>query len=480
MRPWNLMLLATCCAAWPGGPAHAAAGAAVLPTRYDLRVSVDPEGQRLSAHARILLTNGTSRPVPEITLLLYRLLAVSGLRCEERPCRYQQRVASLTDFEPFQVNVITVRLGAPLPPGQSTAVAVDYAGLLLGYAETGMAYIQDRIDADFALLRHDAFAYPVVAGPSLEAVRGAASASFDYRLSVDVPSPLVVANGGRLASRTPRPGGEVFVYESAAPSWRMDVAVGRYVLLEDGELRVFHLQEDAEGGRRVLAAARAAHRLFESWFGPAGRPGGLAVIEIPAGWGSQADVTTIVQSADAFRDAERLHEVLHEVAHLFDVPAGDRPPPRWNEGLATFLANLADEALTGRAVESPRAARTLARLQEGLASNPAWRTTPLARYGSAGMTDLSYSVGSLFFHLLHRQVGPVRFRALIAELRRRHGATGATTAQLADLARERLGPEVEPLLQDWLLTAGWTARIAAAPSLEGLEASSATSPPGGG
>ena len=68
------------------------------------------------------------------------------------------------------------------------------------------------------------------------------------------------------------------------------------------------------------------------------------MIEVPDGWGSQADVTCILQTAAAFRDPARLVEVYHEVSHLWNVPATDLPSPRWDEGLATFLQfRMADE-----------------------------------------------------------------------------------------------------------------------------------------
>ena len=67
-------------------------------------------------------------------------------------------------------------------------------------------------------------------------------------------------------------------------------------------MRVVHFPEDAEGARGVLQAAEACLALFSEWFGPLRGDAGFTFIEIPDGWGSQADVTAVIQTAAAFRD----------------------------------------------------------------------------------------------------------------------------------------------------------------------------------
>lgn len=121
----------------------------------------------------------------------------------------------------------------------------------------------------------------------------------------------------------------------------------------------------------------------------------MTFIEIPDGWGSQADVTTILQSAAAFKVPEQHREVYHEISHLWDVPSIDRPSPRWNEGLASFLEYLVTQEVSGKSVVDARANQLIARLRSSLPEHSDWRTALLVDYGHARLTDLSYSAGAL-------------------------------------------------------------------------------------
>lgn len=87
--------------------------------------------------------------------------------------------------------------------------------------------------------------------------------------------------------------------------------------------------------------------LYTQWFGPLQQYQGYAVIEIPDGWGSQADVTSIIQAAAAFKETERTQEVYHEISHLWNVEEKEALPPRWNKGLAMFLHYLTVENVEG-------------------------------------------------------------------------------------------------------------------------------------
>ena len=143
--------------------------------------------------------------------------------------------------------------------------------------------------------------------------RRAGLPEYDYTARITVPASHTVANGGALVERREAGVTVTYVYRSLKPSWRMDFAVARFTTLRDGDLAVHHLPDDSAGARRILGAMSRTLKLYTRWFGPLRGSAAFAVIEIPDGWGSQADVTSILQSAAAFRDPRREYELYHEI-----------------------------------------------------------------------------------------------------------------------------------------------------------------------
>lgn len=456
-------LLVTCAAARVG------AQVVLTPTHYDLDFEVDYEASVLRGAARIRLRNPSAAPVHQVSLLLYRLLqARAVLDDQNRDLAFTQTVVAFEDFPRQQVNQLLVTLPEPLPPGDHVTIAVRYDGHLLGYAETGMRYIQDRIDSAFTILRDDSYAYPQPAVPSRTVNHSVATPAFTYAARVTVPKGLMVANGGRLDGIDTLGAAVTFRYASLKPSWRMDFAIARYTEVARGAVRVLHLPGDGAGAAVVIQAADDALVRFTRWFGPRLDPAPLTFIEIPDGWGSQADVTTIIQSAAAFQDPRSRGEVYHEIAHLWGVEASERPSPRWEEGLASFLEDLVTEEVTGTSTVVPRADRLVGWLRDQLPTRPAWRTVPLVDFGQAGLTDLSYSVGHLYFALLYRLAGPETFNRIIGRFVAEFGIRGGTTDDLASLVRESTAADFGSLNNDWLFTVGWADRIAQTASLHEL------------
>jgi aminopeptidase N len=449
-----LPLLLTILAVTGAAPQDSAA-IRVAPLRYELELRLDMDAERLDGVVRILLANTSDAPVVEVPLLLYRLMDVTDARAGGRPAPFQQRVTVFTDFSKLQVNAVRVTLGTALAPGDTTQVELTYGGHLLGYAETGMAYIRDRIDPAFTIIRDDALAFPLVGYPSSAVNRAASAPSYGYVARITVPESLVVANTGRLTARTTVTGRTTYVFHSVRPSWRMDFAIGDYALIEQGPLRIYHFRSDSAGAAAVARAARRGLDLFERWFGPLRGDPSLTIIEIENGFGSQSAPGTIIQAAAAFRDTTRDRELYHELAHFWNAPDADRPSSRWNEGLSSFLEYLALEELRGQPLIDQRAERLLDWLRSIAPRQPDLARVPPADYGRAQMTDFSYSVGALAFYLLYRVTGPEDFRAIIGGHYRRSSATGATTEEFLRFARATARADVEPLLQDWFRTARW-------------------------
>jgi aminopeptidase N len=440
------------------------------PTHYDLNLRVDYSEEVLHGAARIVLANLSERPVPEASLLLYRLLRVRRVRGERGAnLAFRQAVVAFDDFPKLQVNQILVTFPEPLAPRTSTTIEIEYEGPLLGYAETGMLYVKDRIDPEFTIVREDSYAYPEPGFPSLEVDRSAPSSSFTYSARITVPAGLVVANGGRLDGKDAAGDNVTFRFSSLKPSSRMDFAIAKYGELSATPVRIFYLPGDAAGAAEVAEAAAKALETFSRWFGPPPELTSLSFIEIPDGWGSQADVTTVIQTAAAFRDPKQHREVFHEISHLWNPPDTDRPSPRLNEGLATYLEYLMTQQVSGQPVVDQRANDLLGRLRTRLPDNPDWARVPLVDFGREHMTDLSYSVGALYFDLLYRLAGRDAFNTIIRDYSAGFGRRGGNMTDFMGVVRANAGIDVSRLAADWIYTTVWTERIERFTEIHDLE-----------
>ena len=453
--------------------ANTVMGAQVVlsPTHYDVGYEVDYDTEVLRGTARIMLQNPSAESVREASLLLYRLLRVKTVRDDQgKDLAFSQAVVAFEDFGQLQVNQILVTLPEPLAPGAQTAIEVRFEGHLLGYAETGMRYIQDRIDPAFTILRDDARAYPMPGYPSSRINRSAAVPEFSYSARITVPTGLTVANGGRLEGTDTVGKAVTYRYASLKPSWRMDFMIAKYTEVSSGSIRVFHLPGDGSGAAGVARAAAEALDLFTRWFGARRDPTPLTFIEIPDGWGSQADVTTIIQTAAAFKDPRRHREVYHEISHLWNVSPADRPSPRWDEGLASFLETLVTQEVTGKPVVDARANQLVEWLRGELPTREGWRTVPLVDYGRARLTDLSYSVGAVYFDLLYRLAGRETFNKIIGGFAAAFGTRGGSTKDFVDLVRSTATMDLSEFNNDWIFTTAWTDRITQSANIQELEA----------
>ncbi len=430
---------------------------------YDIDLKVDYDQEKLDAHCAITLVNQSAETSSEVPLLLYRLLHVSAATDDQgRGVAIVQHVESFEDWPQLQANVIRLHLNEPAAPGATITIDIAYDGYLLGYAETGMEYLKDTIDPAFTIVRSDMLAYPEVGVASWSANRAAGLPEFDYLLRVTVPDRYVVANGGQLVDSTRRDGLVTYTYRNLKPAWRIDAAIADYEVLRSGPHTVFCFPDDVEGGRFLLQRMQQALELFTAWFGPLRDDRGFAVIEIPDGRGSQADVTSIIQTAAAFKDPARIYEVYHEVSHLWNPMSNDPQPCRVeSEGLATFLQYLLLEEIDDDA-NAVRAGwgRTVARLRESFAQSERARDTPMRAYGEEGVTGLAYRKGFLFFAVLYELEGRETFLALIRDFFTRFVEHGATVDEFLGVVRAHAAHDADRLIAEWFDGAESSALIA--------------------
>lgn len=439
-------------------------------THLELTVQLDYDAERLAGTAIMTLYNPSDAPSRSIPLVLNRLLRVTAARDEAgAPLAVRQQVTAFEDVDKWQVTAAEMMLAQPLQPGHSVRVHVDYGGYLVGYAEVGMAYLQDRISREFTILREEAYAFPVVGVPSFRVNNASPRTPFTFEVSVTVPADLVVATGGEEIRRTADGSQVTWTYRSRGPAPFLLVTVAPYLLAADGGIRIFHFPSDTATAGALLRALRNAAGRLAGIFGPLDQELALSVMEIPDGWGSQASLASgIIQEAGAFRDSARRGELYHELSHVWNATDQDQPSPRWNEGLAMFLQDRLARELDGWAGDTAAWQRIADRLRRDCGAEQPCGRVPLRGYGGAELTGHAYAVGRLMFAALYHALGEATFdRAL-----RRHFQStklrGTTTDDLVAAFIAVGGSPARRIFDDWLESTAWHAQLLASPSVRSL------------
>lgn len=423
---------------------------------YDWQVRIDFETQTYKSQCGLTVWNESDKEIRTIPFLLYRLLRVDSVTGETgQAVEFTQAVTVKEDEENFQLNLVTLVPEAAIRPGEKKRFRFTYGGYMLGYREL-MQYTRDSIDQKYTILRMDCYAYPVLSYPSWKEERLRGFDSFDYRIEVTVPDSYVVANGGRLVSREEKNGEVTYIYKNTKKSWRMDIAVARYKILADdvSKLRVYCFQEDTANASAVMEEMKSCLSLLSEWFGPLKEFRGFSLIQIPEGYGSQTDVTSILQDGSVFRDEKRAPQLYHEIAHFWNPPCNDPLPPRWmSEGYAMFTQSLVWDALkkTGNLEAEMERLRSVFLKRANAA--PGALTIPVIDYGRKSLTDFSYTKGAWLFYVLYHLMGKEDFNRLIGSVYDQYNDTGITSEQYVALAKKISKRDLDPFFRDWLFTA---------------------------
>lgn len=426
-------------------------------TNYDLHFQIFTPDERLQGEAKITLENRSATGVNEVPVLLYRLLDINSVTGPDgKPLPFQHSVVKLSDATNMQVNAATVRLPVPLPPHGQYTLALKFSGQVYGYPEV-MAYVHDSVNEDFTLLRPDALVYPIVAMPTFAATIEAYRVPFTYTLAVEVPSGYEVASGGTLIEKREGKGVTFFSFRGRGPTNRVDIAAARFKSLqnEQAHLSVYVLPADEAGGERMLKAMEQVIGFYTSEFGPAPGGSGYTAIEIPEGFGSQAGSFYFLQSAAAFRDASRLHEMYHEVSHSWNAvakPGVDRA--RWfDEAFASYFEALAIGHFDGEKSFFDRMEAYREHFRKNAQKDARAADTPISDYGKYELGDNSYTKGAWSLYVLHAAVGDAAFRQIVRSLLAEHSNAPLDFHDFAELAERASQRDLQRFFNEWVFGA---------------------------
>ncbi len=417
----KILLFAFLCFLWIP---NVSAAPADLPsvTHYSIQLRLFPKEERLEAVARMTVTNKTGQSFSELPFLLYRLLDVQKVSDDKgSSLTFNQTITRLAEANVknnLQANLIKVQLRKPLPSEGSIDITMSYSGSIYGYPEV-MAYVNDRVSEKYSLIRPDALAYPMLAHATQESLHKAYGfdVPFTYDLTVTVPAGYVVACGGAQQNVSTKEDMTTFMFKSKIPTWRIDIAVAKFKLLNDAtkKLAVYVLPEDEKNAADILDGVSKAVSLYSKMFGELKDYQGYTVIEIPDGWGSQASDYYLLETAAAFKDLKRIVEVYHEVAHSWN--AKTKPEvrrTRWfDEAFAVCFQALALREFEGEKAYQAELDDDRDYFIKRVERDQRNFDTPIAEYGKYELGGNSYTKGAWSLYVLHQLVGEEQFRQII-------------------------------------------------------------------
>jgi Peptidase family M1 domain len=435
-------------------PAGGAADGLPVVTHYSLDLQFALREQQVRSVATLTVRNMTPTPHGRLRFLLYRLFTVEHVYDRAgAPMPYSQSVTALRDEPSLQANAVVVDLPAPLAPNDSTNITLTYRGFMFGYPEV-MAYVKDRIDEDYSLLRPDAFAFPVLAEPTFASVLAAGAGKFTYDITASVPHGYTVACGGLLVNSRVTPDSATYVFHSKIPTWRMDVAAAKFSVVRSpvDRLVVYHLPEDSTGARRVLKASRDVIQFYAISFGQPRRFQGYTIIEIPDGWGSQASDYYFLQTAASFKDSSRIGEVYHEIGHSWNAaPSPDVQRCRWfDEAFASFYESLATRHFSGQSAFEKEMEQSRDIFVRWGNRDPQVFDTPIAEYGKYELGRHSYTKGAWSLYVLYSLVGEKTFADIIRTMLTDSEGRTISFGDFEALCERVAGRSLRTFFQEWI------------------------------
>jgi len=422
------------------------------PVNYEMDIRVDFGEEKMYADCKLTVKKKSDGAANEIPFLLYRLLKVTSITdIHNNDLSFSQNVTTVEGSPKLQVNAVQVHIPETITAGETYTIQIAYEGYIYGYPEGVGPYVREKIREPFTILREDTKAYPRFGYPSRESMFSIIYHSFDYYVSVTVPDHLVVANGGELISETRHDGKATYTYKSIKPSWRMDFAIAAYEIVEEDGIKIFYFPENKDGALRVLDIANRTLKLYTDWFGPLKDFKNFSIIQIPQGYGSQTDVTSILQAADVFESSDHDNQLYHEISHLWHpMETEPFPPSRWMEGLATFMEYYTVQEFEAREDYIHRASDAMRRSFNNSCNRiPNCPVTPLIDYGKEWMFQLSYTKGMILFHVLYELIGRDAFFNLVSNYYEKYYATGGSTHDLAAIIKELPYKGVSRFVDEW-------------------------------
>ena len=418
--------------------------------RYRLALTVDP-GLGLLEGVAAITVDLQDRRLNEFLVMLNKGLTVHEAKLGSKPLNFTQENSPFKDLPGFRVNMVKIRVDQHTAFKSPAILSLSYRGRLQSYQNV-FSYLKDRIWERFILIRLDSFAYPTIA-PSPEfkmLVPFIVSQKFHFNLHINVPSGLVAASFGDLYMKKKSGQWTTYFYRSRILNWRIDIAIADYVRVSNdrAKIYIYAFKDDLKHADRIMGEIGRVLDFYNRWFGSPPEWAGYTVIEIPEGYGSQANPEGILLTSDVFTKPERIDSLYHEIGHLWTVKSGEKYISRFfDEGLASYMQLLAIKHLIGEERFEAKLKEIRERFRQMVKNRPELLEVPIADYGKYGLTDASYLVGAFVFYNLHLKIGDEKLRKIVRKLIEIGNREGVTFNHFKKLLKE-IGEE--KFLDKWI------------------------------
>jgi len=434
----------------------------VVPTRYALRLDLDPARSTFTGQARIALR--VRAPVPVIELHAFGLSAASARLLSARSARLLH-VVPVPDAQSWRLEPMD---GLPIPSGEYR-LEIAYAGKVNGAGEglfvapyEAAGRKQQSLATQLQAI-HARNVFPSFDEPAFRAV---------FEITVRAPKAFDVVSNMPLASRTLEREFAVhrFAPTPPMPSYLVSVAVGNFDVLSGTAagvpLRILTVPDKREFARHAMRVTRQVLPYFSWYFGvPYALPklDQLAVPSVRDGamedWGliSYAEDVFLVDpqrsSPKTVRGAYSI--IAHEIAHQWFgnlVTAASWEEIWLNEAFATWLEKKTTDHFNPAwkiPLESRLPIDGAMTLDAGTATR-AIRSGPVRESAVNDVfDDITYAKGGAVLTMLEQWVGPADFRRGLVAYMKGQRLSNATAADLWHYIGRASGKDVAGVAASW-------------------------------
>jgi hypothetical protein len=429
-------------------------------TQYSLTVTLAPDVSRVDGKARVQYTNREPVSLAEVYFHLFPniwngKMTVSGVVADGRP------VDAVLESDG---ELLRVPLAAPLKPGQTVDIALDWRVPVPASTEVGNYADFAYVDGILAM----AHFYPTVvvydaAGWHLETPATQGDVIYHdaslYDVSFTAPLDLVVAATGATFGRTENGDGTVTWRLVGGPMRDFNIAASElYRTLSrqvDGvTITSYFVPEHAVGGRKALDWAAASLQVYEDQFGPYPYRE-LDVVETGTTAGGIEYPGLIVISDALYDDPNRPDffegVTVHEVAHQwwYNVVGNDQVNEPWlDESLTQYTTYFHYEQAYGaqavqNLIDSLRARWSRVDYAEKAIGLPV-SAYPNEEYGA-----IVYGRGALFMFALRDQIGADKMAEFLRRYYAEYAWQVATPDDFRRLAEEVAEQDLSELWSQW-------------------------------
>lgn len=423
---------------------------------YNLHFKIQPDNGVFNVYGTMTIENKSDYVCNEIPIVLYHQLEVKKVKdINNKDLNFTQEKIELKDEENYYVNYILIKLDDILKPNGNMNLYIEYEGSINGYSHL-MAYIKDKIDKDFSIIRPDCHAYPIAAQPCYESISKSYENTFTYNLSIDVPYNYIAGCGGVLKDIVRRENRIIFTYVCDSPTWRFDIGAAKYCIVEDKAMNliIFVFSEHKVNAENIVKKEiKRAFDFFTAAFGEYCKNDYFTVIEIKESYGSQAGDNYIMMEEHGFSgDSKNLTHLYHEIGHRWNVKAkyNVQKTRFFDEAFASYFETLAIKKFYGEKAFTDKMELYRKSFIKSVETDKINYDTPICDYWKYEIGHNSYTKGPWALYALNSIVGDENFNRIIKTFLNKYRYKKVDFKDFEETVREVYNGNLDSFFNCWI------------------------------